>query len=569
MRGVISSGVRRFLSAVSTLAVYGAAAVWWSWPLARDARAALPDPGGSGKLLFDTLFNAWVLAWETHALATAPAMLTSANAFHPTAHALFYGPTAFGVLPLFAPVYLASGSALLSLNATLVGGIALTAWGVHRVLLVWTGSQAAGVVGGAALLASTWLWSTMAYAPYITMLAPMPWIVHLVARGPATRRAAAVLGALIAWQLLVDPIQYAVAVGVPLAGVAAWRARRAATRPAALRMAVALAGALACASPVYAGYLAVRLENPELAQQTTWRTHLPAEEGEVMGTLLRRMLHDLPADAALESSWPRLAAVALGLLLARRRKAWTPAWEAAAAWTAVGLVGTVLLLPVSHFLLLAAFGALRSLHRIHADAVVGVPLLLGLTFATVAPAAGASRRGRALAGIAAVAAAAALLGQASLRRSGAYPLAAVASPAPDLLPLLHMGRGALLELPAPQAGAPGYPRGHAEAMYRSTFHWRPLLNGYASFWPAAFPQRMDLVAQLPDRDALAALVRETGLELVLVRLRDMPPWQRAVWTDPKRVREAGLDTLARRDEEWLYIVSPAIRFLPGTPAPHR
>src|SRR5881397_77853 len=55
-------------------------------------------------------------------------------------------------------------------------------------------------------------------------------------------------------------------------------------------------------------------------------------------------------------------------------------------------------------------------------------------------------------------------------------------------------------------------------MYRSTFHWRPLLNGYSSYYPAGFGERMTIADHLPDADALTTLRRETGLDAILVHL---------------------------------------------------
>jgi hypothetical protein len=72
-------------------------------------------------------------------------------------------------------------------------------------------------------------------------------------------------------------------------------------------------------------------------------------------------------------------------------------------------------------------------------------------------------------------------------------------------------------------------------MYRSIFHWRPLLNGYNSYWPVGFPERMALAAKLPDREALAALRRETGLTNIVVALSglslaDQEQWERLAVT---------------------------------------
>jgi hypothetical protein len=77
-------------------------------------------------------------------------------------------------------------------------------------------------------------------------------------------------------------------------------------------------------------------------------------------------------------------------------------------------------------------------------------------------------------------------------------------------------------------------------MYRSIFHWRPLLNGYNSFFPVGFPERMALAARLPGRAALAALRRETGLTNVVVRLGGLPAVTRARW---ERVARRGRDDL--------------------------
>jgi hypothetical protein len=66
-------------------------------------------------------------------------------------------------------------------------------------------------------------------------------------------------------------------------------------------------------------------------------------------------------------------------------------------------------------------------------------------------------------------------------------------------------------------------------MYRSIFHWRSLLNGYGSYWPAGFEQRMALVRRLPQAKALATLRRDTNLETILVHLPALTPSKRAEW----------------------------------------
>jgi hypothetical protein len=55
----------------------------------------------------------------------------------------------------------------------------------------------------------------------------------------------------------------------------------------------------------------------------------------------------------------------------------------------------------------------------------------------------------------------------------------------------------------------------AWAMYYSTVHWLPLLNGTTGYMPAAYADLMSYARRLPDRDALEVLTACTGLEWVL------------------------------------------------------
>src|SRR5262249_57831531 len=60
------------------------------------------------------------------------------------------------------------------------------------------------------------------------------------------------------------------------------------------------------------------------------------------------------------------------------------------------------------------------------------------------------------------------------------------------------------------------PTRQAHAMFHSIGSWHPLLNGYSSYYPRGFVERMTLAAALPERSALDQLIGETGLRLVWV-----------------------------------------------------
>src|SRR4030095_7283978 len=82
------------LGALGPLVAYGGLVCWLTWPLAASAAASLPFMAFFCQ--YDILYSAWVLAHESHALATAPATFPHANIYHPAPGALFYGPAGPG-----------------------------------------------------------------------------------------------------------------------------------------------------------------------------------------------------------------------------------------------------------------------------------------------------------------------------------------------------------------------------------------------------------------------------------------------------------------------------------------
>jgi hypothetical protein len=122
-------------------ACYLAVVVALTWPLAALMTTHLPrtfQPVGA-----DMHLTGWALAWQTHALATDPVHVLDANVYWPHRLALLYGTPGFGLLPAFAPVFLASGNPTLALDAALLLCLALTATTLHLVVTRWTASSAA------------------------------------------------------------------------------------------------------------------------------------------------------------------------------------------------------------------------------------------------------------------------------------------------------------------------------------------------------------------------------------------------------------------------------------------
>lgn len=568
------------------LAGYAIAAIALTWPLARHATthvvlanvAAYGDPWTVG----------WALADESRALVGLP----HGGIFHPTPHALFYGETAYGALPLFIGPYLATGDPTLAVNVVFLGGLALTAWSLHLVVRRWTGSTAAAALAGWTFLACPFgAWSFGPSAVNYVTLWYWPWIVYVAARPLRDVRTTLVLAGLVLLQGL-SSVYVAVGVAVPLAVVAAWRLARRPTRPAGVRTALALALASAGWAIAFGPFLLVRRAEPAIASQTLY----PLFPALPTPALLFRAGE--PSGVAPVA----LALVVLGLAcrLVTGARPTTP-WRHALGWTAIGLVlalptrvgvaGHVLVTPIGW---LADAGVplhvVRDPGRRGLAALIGLCLLVGLAHAEIAARLVRARRAGRLVERALAAAVAlgilAGLGRMPARRGttgatpGRYPLLEVRDArrldSPIVAQLREPG-GPLLELPV----APG-PILHAEAVHRAAVHGHALLNGLDGYWPRDFPERMALACRLPDPDALAALRATTGVEFVLVHLAsstfgrpigpyacpprsmragpgpDVPdaPWDAAPWEAIARGGRADLALVARDGADLLFRVRP-------------
>jgi len=528
------------------LPIHAAAVVWLTWPLAAHLRTHLPDIGFSCG--FDLLQMIWALAYQSRTLITAPWRLPEANIYYPAHHAFFYGDAGFGALPYFMPTYLLTADPALTSNLAFLGSIALTAAALHLVVRRWTASHLAGLVAAWTFLTARWvLWSWPASTLSYAVLQYFPLIVYLAAAPVVGRGRASLLLLLVVLQGLVT-IYLAVPLLIGLGVIGVARTMRRATRRAGLHLVVTVLVAALALSAANIGYLIVRAENPSIATQTQWGSDRPTLE--LPWGLLR-------PDAATDVSLVALVLITAGavsfLLRARgeRGDRLVRAWLHGGFWTVVGIV--LSLTPV-----VAWFGRpialgplavsswipiLRRVDRLAVAALMGLCVLAGLAFAECAR---RLQRGRAFGvwaprGLAVLVVAAfygqyahaigspAVLGRVPLPSS--YPLAAAITPTSPLLTILRRPGGPLLELPATSlSGRSLDPPANARAMYRSTFHWRSILNGYGGYWPAGFRERMMLARSLPDPAALAELRHETDLALILVHAGEFDRLERDLCT---------------------------------------
>jgi len=538
--------------------VYAALVVALTWPLALHLTTHLPATGSGCRR--DTLLIAWSLAHQSRALVTDPSRLPEANIYHPAAHTLLYGETGFGAVPYFMGPFLPTGNPALAINLTFLGCIALTAWALHLVVVRWTGCLFAGFVAGWTLLTTRWvLWTWMPAAPNYTVLQYLPPIVLLSAPGALGARKSFQLFGLCVLQGL-SSVYVAAATLLPLAALALGRAARRASRVAGLRLLGVVALALLVLAGPYAGYLVVRAENPDLAQQTLYHPNPTSR------------LPWGPSASGMPTGIPvaTLALIVIGgaIAIVRARRESAPlrtAWLHGLFWVVAGLVLSLAPLAtgwhpkpsaaddrLTHLVYVASV-LLRGRGRLGLASLVGLALLAGVAFAESTRGLPTGRTGAAVRmSFAALVAVAAYVcydggtGVFSAVSSGPplphpYPLQVAIAPGP-LTRRLSEGDGPLLELPV------GGPVAQAEAMYRSIFHRRPLVNGYHGYWPAGFPERMALACRLPDADALAALHRQTGLETIVVHLGYQAPPRIPF---PYRCQMRGLVRDVEQRQRWL------------------
>ena len=250
------------------LAFHAALVVWLTWPLAASIETHLPNTYAA--CLSDPLQIAWVLAYQSHRLTTDPWALAQANIYHPTPRALFYGEAAYGALPYFAPPFLLTGNPTLALNLTFLGSVVLTAWGLHVLVVRWTGSHPGGALAGWLFLTTPWvLWVWFPVAPNYAVIQYFP-LIMLWTAVPSERLGRTLR--LVAPVVLegLTTVYMAAAVLIPLAVLGCGRLVRRATRRAGLHLLLVVGLATPLLLGAYMGHLLMRRENPGLAMQTFW-----------------------------------------------------------------------------------------------------------------------------------------------------------------------------------------------------------------------------------------------------------------------------------------------------------
>ena len=143
-----------FVSLFGWLCFYLGAVTILTWPLAAQMRDSLPNSAWA--CASDLLHIGWVLSHQAQALLPGGPDFADAGIYHPVEGSLFYGQTAVGALPLFAPLYWLSGNPTIALNGLFLVGLALSALCFHLAARWVTGSDLAGCAAATTFLLSRW-----------------------------------------------------------------------------------------------------------------------------------------------------------------------------------------------------------------------------------------------------------------------------------------------------------------------------------------------------------------------------------------------------------------------------
>jgi len=519
----------RRVEALLALVAYTALALWWLWPLpSLMATHSAYFSAESPLVVADFYLIVWTLAWGAHALVSAPWGLFHANAFHPSTLSLAYSEHLLGDAPLFAPVYWATGNAILATNVFILATFVLSALAMYALVRRFTGPPAA-LVGGFFYAFYLWRYDALAhlhmlavqYFPLVFLLTDR-WLEAARRRDGVLLAIALVLQALSSYYLA-----YALMLAyAPFLPLALWRWRSRLDRRRLVGLLVVFLTLTTVVVVASLPYLRLRQLGlipsynregdpppiglvPQIAGREVWRYLTGRGVGPVGYALA--LVAILPPWRGRQEPW--LAGVLVAML-----------GTLAACGPGIVIGGHEYASPYRLVLgWMPGFGTVRLPTRFVLVAQLGFALLAGLGL------------GRLLDGG---------------RRWVAWPIACVTialaiwsfTPLPTL-PLHAEVTGD--ELPAAYRWLAAHGEGRplldlpgtafheaARRMYLSTVHWLPIIDGYSGYGPRT-PGHLDSLARgLPGESALQNLVDTVDIGWVLVHRNALPSAEAARWRGP-------------------------------------
>jgi hypothetical protein len=472
----------------------------------------------------DGRLNAWILAWDVHAMRHAPGRLFDAPVFHPLPDTLAFSENLLLPAALAAPAVLLGGP-VLGYNLVLLLSYVVSGLGAQLLARRVSGDRLAGFVAGALFAAGAPRWVNMAHLhAQVTLFLPFALVaLDRFWERRSLGRALAV-GLLLGLQGL-SSIYLGAITACALAAATALALLAGLRRDELLRLACGLAAAAVLVAPLARPYFRMRAFQgmefglPQLARFATTPESYAAGPAPLYSELARRHLDPQRVkDPLFPGLLPLLLGVA-GLSRAPRRyRAFALAASALAVTLSLGPQTAFFRFLHEHVVL---FRGIRALARFAVIPWLCLCVLAGLTLAG---------RWR----MALVALGLALAEAWSAPGYGAY------LPPSEAARWLAGRAGAVVYLPLGD--------GDTEAMLQSIAHFRPLLNGDSGFIPRSYDRARERLAGPLGTDALRFL---RALDVQHVVTRD----------------ERSLPLLARFGEERVYGVPPGEPARLPAPAP--
>jgi hypothetical protein len=452
---------------------------------------------------YDVYFNMWRLGWIAHALVASPNHLFDGNIFYPEPRSLTFSDAVLVEGLVAAPLLILGVPRVLVHNLLLLGAIVSSATGTFVLTRHLTRSTAAGIVAGI----------VFAFAPYrfdhymhleLQWTTWMPWTFWALHRTleTGTWRNALLTGVFLSLQML-SSIYYGVFLGL-LVGVVSvlllvtpprdrWR-RSLARLTVAAAITAGLCGAYALPYLATKQSVGGRGESEIIMFSARASNYLVATPDNVVYG--RNFAGRSRPERRLFPGTLVAVLAIVGLLL-------RPPGAVALIYLIAMLLSFEMSLGLSGYSYRLLYDHVPIFHGFRAVARLGIfvtfflAVLGAFGYATIAE--GRNPRVRRLL----LAATVVVL----LLEYRVHPLPIVRYPnasAPLYSWLARQPPGVVAELPLVE----GRTEWEARVSYMSTFHWKPLVNGYSGFVPQSYVDRMNALRDFPDDRSLSRLQRD-------------------------------------------------------------
>ena len=477
-----------------SLALFVLLAAAHTWPMAAA-------PANWSRIDGDGGLNTWAVAWVAHAMISEPTRIFDANIFYPQPLTLAYSE-ALILQGLFAvPVIALGGSAVLAYNVSVFAGFVLSGWRFCLLIRRWTGSWAAGCIGGslAAFNAYTLVNITHLQFLHTGFIALMLFALDRLIVAPRWREAGwlavgFVLQALASIYLMVFSV-FALAFAL-LARTADWLTR---SRALMMRLGAAAVVSVAVLWPYLSPYRDLNtaqhfVRTADEAEAASWRNYVATGARVHFENWSREL-----GGGVSTSVFPGLAALTLvALAFVDRDQRRDPRFKMC-AMAAGGCIALSFapLLPFYSSLHAAVplLQMVRAIHRIGQVMLLLVAILAGYGVAALDRVWGGTRTWAA----AVVAMLVVVNGEAARAPIGYIWFDGV----PAVYDVLAKAPAAVVaEAPFPM---PSQWFLNSPYMVNSTRHWKPLLNGYSGFRPASYETAYQAMRAFPSDESLIAL----------------------------------------------------------------